>query len=74
MSDLNDSNEPFVITQRGRATAVLISADRYEEIENDLKLLDELELLQMTEEAKIEIENGKTLSHEEVKKRLNFEK
>lgn len=65
-------NEPVVITQRGRASAVLLSARRYAEIEEDLKLLDDLELLQMVEESKREIADGKTLSHEEVKKRLNF--
>ena len=32
LSDLNDSAEPFVITQRGRATAVLMSAERYTQI------------------------------------------
>lgn len=65
-------NEPVVITQRGRASAVLLSAKRYAEIEEDLQMLDDLEILQMVEEAKQEIKDGKTLSHEEVKKRLSF--
>ena len=70
LGDLND--EPVVITQRGRASAVLLSARRYAEIEEDLQMLDDLELLQMVEEAKQDIKDGKTFSHEEVKKRLNF--
>ncbi len=65
-------NEPVVITQRGRASAVLLSARRYAEIEEDLRMLDDLELLQMVEEAKQDIKNGNTISHEEVKKRLKF--
>jgi prevent-host-death family protein len=72
LSDVATSNEPFVITQRGRATAVLISSDRYAQIEEDLQLLDELELLRMVEEAKQDLKTGNTISQNEVKKRLNF--
>ena len=70
LSDLD--NEPVIITQRGRASAVLLSARRYAEIEEDLQMLDDLELLQMVEESKQEVKEGKTISHEDVKKRLNF--
>lgn len=73
LSDLSD-NQPIVITQRGRASAVLLSARRYAEIEEDLQSLDDLEVLQMVEEAKKQIENGETIAHDEVKKRLNFKK
>jgi prevent-host-death family protein len=67
-----DETEPVVITQRGRATAVLLSARHYAQIEEDLKSLDELELLRMVEEARQEIRESKTVSHDEVKERLNF--
>lgn len=73
LSSLED-NEPVVITQRGRASAVLISATRYSEIEHDLQMLDDLELLQLTEQAEIDIAEGKTISHEDVKKRLGLAK
>lgn len=71
LNNLND-DEPIIITQRGRASAVLISARHYAQIEKDLKLLDDLELLQMVEEAKQDVQNGNTISHEDVKKRLDF--
>lgn len=74
LEDLQTSNEPVVITQRGRASAVLISAKRYAEIEEDLQMLDEIELLQLVEEAQKDIEAKNTLSHDEVKRRLNFPK
>lgn len=73
LGDLEEK-EPVVITQRGRASAVLLSARRYAEIEEDLQTLDDLELLQMIEESKKQIEAGETLSHDEVKKRLKFKK
>ena len=72
INSLAESAEPVVITQRGRATAVIISAERYGEIEADLKRLDELELLEMVELSRQDISDGKVLSHDEVKKRLNF--
>ncbi len=72
ISSLAELEEPVVVTQRGRAAAVLISAERYSEIEADLKRLDELELLEMVENSRRDIAEDKTLSHDEVKKRLNF--
>jgi len=69
---LSESDEPVIVTQRGRAAAVIISADRYEEIEDDLKRLDELELSELVEEGKRQIKAGKVLSHDEVKRKLKF--
>ena len=70
--DVNKSSEPIIITQRGRPAAVLISTKRYAQIEEDLELLDDLELAQMLQQAERERLEGKTLSHEEVKRRLGF--
>ncbi len=36
---VRDSKEPVVITQRGRAAAVMMSAEAYERSEHDLELL-----------------------------------
>lgn len=73
ISSLNESEEPIFVTQRGRASAVIISAERYGEIEMDLKRLDELELLELVELSRQEIAEGSVLSQDEVKKRLNFQ-
>jgi prevent-host-death family protein len=72
LTELSDSSEPFVITQRGRATAVLLTAKRYAEIEEDLQRLDELELLAMVEDSRQAIKEGKTISQKDVKKRLGI--
>jgi prevent-host-death family protein len=72
LTELNDSSEPFVITQRGRATAVLLTAKRYAEIEEDLQRLDELELLAMVEDSRRALKEGKTISQKDVKKRLGI--
>lgn len=66
------SDEPVVITQRGRATAVIVSAERYGEIEDDLRRLDELELMDLVDESRRAIAAGEVLSQDEIKKRLKF--
>jgi prevent-host-death family protein len=72
LSDVNASSEPIIITQRGRASAVLLSAKRYAEIEKDLEAFDDLELERLIAAGERDIANGNTLSHEEVKRRLGF--
>ncbi len=70
VGSLSESEEPFIITQRGRAAAVLIPVSRYEQIEQDLARLDELELREMLAVAEAQIAQKKTISHRKVKERL----
>jgi prevent-host-death family protein len=70
VGSLSESEEPFIITQRGRAAAVLMLATRYEQIERDLARLDELELREMLAAAEAQIAQKKTVSHRKVKERL----
>lgn len=39
LKQLRNSKEPLIITQRGRATAVIISVDAYEKSEHEKELL-----------------------------------
>ena len=39
MKQLKNTNAPLIITQRGRAAAVLISVDSYEKSEHEMELL-----------------------------------
>ena len=70
VSDAANSGEPIIITQRGRAAAVLVSAERYSRIEQDLNRLDELEMLNLTERGIEDFRLGRTLSQSEVRARL----
>lgn len=72
LSDVNESSEPIIITQRGRAAAVILSAKRYAEIEEDLSAFDDAELDRLIAEGERDIADGNTLTHDEVKRRLNF--
>jgi PHD/YefM family antitoxin component YafN of YafNO toxin-antitoxin module len=64
----------MIITQHGRAAAVLVSPERYNDMEEDLRRLDDIELVSMLKEAEAALAEGKTISHEEVKKRLRYPK
>ncbi|MCA1626313.1 MAG: type II toxin-antitoxin system Phd/YefM family antitoxin [Acidobacteria bacterium] len=70
VGSLSDSDEPVVVTQRGRAAAVIVSVERYQQIEADLERLDELELSEMVERGRAAKAAGEVLSHAEVKRRL----
>ncbi len=70
VSGCSDSGESVIITQRGRAAAVLLPVSQYEQIEADLQRLDELELQSMIAKADAQIAAGKTISHEQVRDRL----
>lgn len=72
LSTVNETEEPVIITQRGRATAVIVSAKRYARIEEDLALLDELELERLIHEGLKDKAAGNTISMDEAKKRLNY--
>jgi len=72
VSELTD--DPVVITQHGRAAAVLVSPQRYSEMENELQRLDDLELVSMLDKAEAARDSGNIVSQEEVKKRLNYPK
>lgn len=72
LADVNESSEPVVITQRGRASGVLMSAKRFAEIEEDLRVLDDLEMVHLVEEGLRAKSDGKTLSMNEVKRRLKY--
>lgn len=70
VSSLAQSNEPIIITQRGRAAAVLLSAEAFAQIEEDLNRLDELEMLHLLQKGIDDFAQGRTLSQQEVRSRL----
>src|SRR5690242_13028424 len=70
VAGVSSTDEPVIITQRGRAAAVLVSAHSYSQIEKDLERLDELELLEAIAKSREAISRSQTIPHAEVKKRL----
>lgn len=72
LNAVKNSPDPIIITQRGRAAAVIISAKRYAQIEEDLADFDDLALEQLVAEGRRAKEAGDFLTLDEVKRRLNY--
>ena len=60
LSQLKESSEPFVITQRGRAAAVLLNLDAYE------KTIHERDLLRVLARGEKDISDGRGHSLESI--------
>lgn len=72
LNDVNESSEPVVITQRGRASAVIVSAKRYAEIELQLDAYDDLELERLIALGENDVASGNTMTLDEVRDRMSF--
>jgi prevent-host-death family protein len=70
LADLSESGKSVVITRRGRPAAVLVSIERYQEMETYAAQLVELELVELVRKGGAAIEAGEAITHEEVKARL----
>ncbi|MGH9803429.1 MAG: type II toxin-antitoxin system Phd/YefM family antitoxin [Blastocatellia bacterium] len=71
VSGFDEAAEPVIITQRGRAAAVLMSVARYQQMEEDLQHLDDLELQNILVTAELQIAAGQTISYGKVKERIS---
>jgi prevent-host-death family protein len=64
IQQVHKTNRPIVITHHGKSAAVLINADAY------VSLVDQLELLDDIHRAEDDIKSGRVLSHTAAKKRI----
>ena len=61
---VGDKKNPIVITQNGEAKAVILDIDSYQNLVNAVNLMKIISI------GDRDIKNGKTFSHEDVKKRI----
>lgn len=61
---LRKDKQPIVLTQHGKSAAVLLDVSEYERISNKIEMLEDLL------EAKQQVEEGKTYTMEEARKRI----
>ena len=64
LRQVRDTGRPVVLTQHGRSAAVLVGVDAYQ------ALLDELELLRDVHHGLADVQAGRTIAHDEVRRRL----
>ena len=62
---LKKEKQPIILTQHGKSAAVLMDVSEYERFTNKMEMLEDLL------EAKQQVEQGKTYSTEEAKKRID---
>ena len=61
---VGDKKNPIVITQNGEAKAVILDIDSYQ------NLVDAVNLMKIISIGDQDIKNGKTVAHEDLKKRI----
>jgi len=64
LQQVRESRSPLILTQHGRAAAVLLHIDEYE------RLLDEIELLREVRLAEQQLSDNQGVEHAEAKSRL----
>ena len=64
LSDLEQSKEPILITQHGVPSAYLVDVETYEALQCRMSLLEGIARVEKA------IEDGRTLSHAQAKKRM----
>jgi prevent-host-death family protein len=64
LKQIEEKNNPVVITQNGEARAVLMNVQYYQNI------MDSINLLKILSIGENDIKNGKTISEEEMDKRI----
>lgn len=65
MKQVEEKNNPVVITQNGEAKAILMDVKQYQNIVNALNLMKILSI------GENDIKNGRVYTHEEVKKKIS---
>lgn len=62
---LKEEKQPIVLTQHGKSAAVLMDVSEYERVTRKIEMLEDLL------EAKQQVEEGKTYTMEEARKRID---
>lgn len=72
VDNVNKKLEEYVITVNGTPAAVLISAAEYESWKETSEIMSDPELMKAIKQGEKEIDEGKFITFEELKKELNL--
>lgn len=72
LDEVERQHEHLVITRNGRPTAVVLSAEEYEALEEALEILQDEETLEALREAEEDIRAGRVRPWEDVKRELGL--
>ena len=60
----------YIVTKRGKPVAIMMSPDDYESLLETIEILSDKDLVRRIKIAKKEIKEGKTISLQELRKRI----
>ena len=72
LDDVEARHEHVVITRRGRPTAVVISTEEWEALEETLEILQDEETLAALRESEEDVKAGRLFSLDEVRRELGL--
>jgi antitoxin YefM len=70
LDELEEQHEHFVITRNGKPSAVVISAEEYEALEETLEVLEDADLLRALQRSETDVEAGRVSTLAEVRRDL----
>jgi prevent-host-death family protein len=70
IKDIDTKLDRYIITKRGKPVAVIMSPDDYEGLLETIEILSDKEAARRIKKAKREIREGKTISLEELRNRI----
>jgi prevent-host-death family protein len=68
LDDLEKRHEHVLITRNGRPSAVMLSADEYESLEETLEILQDKELLEALRKSEDDVRAGRLTSLEDLRR------
>lgn len=72
LDEVEQVHEHVVVTRNGRPTAVILSADEYEALEETLEILSDEDTLEALREAEEDVRAGRVRPWEDVKRDLGL--
>ncbi len=70
IKDIDTKLDRYIITKRGRPIAVMMSPDDYEGLLETIEILSDKETARRIKKAKREIKEGKTVSLEDLRRKI----
>jgi prevent-host-death family protein len=72
LDDVEQVHEHVIVTRNGRPSAVLLSAEEYEAIEETLEILSDPDALEALREAEEDVRAGRVRPWEDIKRELGL--
>ncbi len=66
LRQVQEQNDPLIITKDGKAAGILLSPEEYEGLLETLEILSDKKLLKVLRKAELDYQKGKFYTHEQV--------